>query len=208
MAEIEYFYSAHSSFTYLGSARFMEIAAAAGRNIVHRPMDLNRALESAGSIPFKERSGKLRAYHFQREVERWSEERNVPFMSMWPTHHQADTTLANCTLIASVHHGLDTDALAHAMLAAHWTENADLSNAENLSQIAAGVGVDAAPLLNAAVTPEIRAEYEANTEEAIARSVLGSPTYFVDGDMFYGQDRLEMVERALNRPYTAVQLER
>ena len=208
MAEIEYFYSAHSSFTYLGSARFIEIAAVAGRDIVHKPFDLNRALEAAGSIPFKERSSTLRAYHFRRETERWAEERKVPIMTRRPAHHDADTTLPNCVLIASVHHGLDTDQLAHAMLAAHWVDDADLSKAETLSQIAAAADIDAAPLLATAATPEIRAEYEANTEDAIARGVLGSPSYFVDGDMFYGQDRLEMVERALSRPYAAVQLER
>lgn len=204
MAEIEYFYSAHSSFTYLGSARFMEIAAAAGRHILHRPFDLNRALEAAGSIPFKERSSKYRTYFYDREAERWAEERNVPIMSTWPKYHYVDMTLVNCTLIASVHFGLNTDALSHAMLAGHWIDDANLSDPKALSQIAATVGINAAPLLVAAAKPEIHAEYEANTEEAIRRSVFGAPTYFIDGDMFYGQDRLEMVERALKQPYTAV----
>ena len=70
MADIEYFYSAHSLYAYLGSARLMEIAAAAGRDIVHKPFDLNRAIEAAGSIPFNERSNTLRSYHFRREAER------------------------------------------------------------------------------------------------------------------------------------------
>ena len=204
MAEMQYFYSAHSSFTYIGSARFMEIAAAAGRHIVHKPFDLNRALEAAGSIPFKERSSTYRAYFYDREAERWAEERKVPIMTTWPNYHYVDMTLVNCTLIASVHHGLDTNALSHAMLAGHWVDDADLSNPKSLSQIAATVDIDAAPLLAAAATPEIRAEYEANTQEAVTRGVMGSPTYFVDGDMFYGQDRLEMVERALKQPYTVV----
>ena len=109
MSGIEYFYSAHSAFAYLGSRRFMGIAAAAGRKIVQRPYYLNRAIAGVGSVPD--------------------------------------------------------------------------------------------PLLTAAETPEINAVYEANTDEAIERSVFGSPTYFVDGDMFYGQDHLELVERALQRPY-------
>ena len=66
---------------------------------------------------------------------------------------------------------------------------------------AKGVVVDPAPLLDAALSDEVAQIYEANTEEAIERSVFGSPTYFIDGDMFYGQDRLEMVERALRQPY-------
>jgi len=56
-------------------------------------------------------------------------------------------------------------------------------------------------LLDAALSPETRAVYEANTTEAIRRSVFGSPTYFVHGDMFYGQDRLELVERTLKQPF-------
>ncbi|MEQ9126152.1 MAG: DsbA family protein, partial [Alphaproteobacteria bacterium] len=65
----------------------------------------------------------------------------------------------------------------------------------------AGAGLDPAALLAAADTDAVRARYEANTEEAIRRSVFGSPTYFVDGDMFYGQDRLELVERACVQPF-------
>lgn len=208
MAEIEYFYSAHSSFTYIGSAHFIELAAATGREIAHRPMDLNRVLAAAGSRPFKERTKKYRAYFYDREAERWAEERNVPMRAEWPSHHYVDMTTVNCMLIASVEMQLDTNALSHAIMAAHWIDDADLSDPHTLTQIAASVGVDAAPLLTAAATQDIRAKYEFNTEEAIRRSVFGAPTYFVDGDMFYGQDRLHMVERAMKKPYEAVKFVR
>lgn len=208
MAEIEYFYSAQSSFTYIGSAHLMEIAVAAGREITHRPMDLNRVLAAAGSRPFKERSEKYRAYFYNREAERWAEERNVPMRGEWPNHHYVDMTTANCMLIASVEMQLDTDALSHAIMAAHWVDDADLSDPRALTEIAASVGVDAAPLLTAAANQDIRAKYELNNEEAVRRSVFGAPTYFVDGDMFYGQDRLHMVERAMKKPYEAVKFVR
>lgn len=208
MAEIEYFYSAQSSFTYIGSAHLMEIAVAAGREITHRPMDLNRVLAAAGSRPFKERSEKYRAYFYNREAERWAEERNVPMRGEWPNHHYVDMTTVNCMLIASVEMQLDTDALSHAIMAAHWVDDADLSDPRALTEIAASVGVDAAPLLTAAANQDIRAKYELNNEEAVRRSVFGAPTYFVDGDMFYGQDRLHMVERAMKKPYEAVKFVR
>jgi len=201
MADIEYFYSAHSAFAYLGSARFMEIAAGAGRRIVHRPMDLNRVVAAAGSTAFRDRNDKYRAYYFGREIRRWSEERNAPVMDGRPTHHDKDMTLPNCFLIASSAAGQNIDRLAHALLEAHRRDDADLADAPTLAALARSVGLDPAPLLQAATTPDIRAIYEANTAEAIERSVFGSPTYFVDGDMFYGQDRLEMVERALRQPY-------
>ena len=106
-------------------------------------------------------------------------------------------------LIAGLGRGIDIDRLAHAMLEAHWRDDADLADRLTLASIGRSVGVDPDSLLDRATTPEVQQVYRANTEEAIRRSVFGSPTYVVDGDMFYGQDRLEMVERALRRPYVA-----
>tara|TARA_B100000676_G_C17824539_1_gene704446 strand:+ start:63 stop:686 length:624 start_codon:yes stop_codon:yes gene_type:complete len=201
MSGIEYFYSAHSAFAYLGSRRFMEIAAAASRKIVHKPYYLNRAIAGVGSVPTRERPQNHRAYYFRRQIDRWSEHREAPVMEGYPTEHWADMTLANCMLIAAARADADANSLAHAMLQGHWRDNADLSDRDTLVALACGVDVNPDPLLTAAETPEINAVYEANTDEAIERSVFGSPTYFVDGDMFYGQDHLELVERALERPY-------
>ncbi len=105
-------------------------------------------------------------------------------------------TLANCPIIAA---GADT--LAHAMLQAHLRDDADLEDEGTLTHLIRGAGLDAEALINAARSANVLASYEANTREAIERSVFGSPTYFVDGDMFYGQDRLEMAERALRQPF-------
>jgi 2-hydroxychromene-2-carboxylate isomerase len=204
MPEIEYFYSAHSAFAYLGSARFMEIAAAAGRRIVHKPMHLDRVIAAVGSTAFRDRSDKYRAYYFGREIDRWAEFRNAPVMAGRPTYHDEDMTLPNCFLIAGIVAGHNIDRLAHALLEAHRRDDADLTDVPTLTKLADSVGVEAAPLLAAAVTGNIQTIYEANTAEAIERSVFGAPTYFVDGDMFYGQDRLEMVERALERPFKGI----
>lgn len=201
MKEIEYFYSAHSAFAYLGSARLMAIAAASGRRIAHKPVDLNSVVAEAGSAAFGRRSKAHVAYFFRREIERWSEERSAPWIGRIPTHHANDFTLPNCMLIAGLTLGLDVDRLAHALLEAHWRDDADLADRSALAAIGQGVGLDSTPLLDVALSGPVLAIYQANTKEAIGRSVFGSPTYFVDRDMFYGQDRLDMVERAVRRPY-------
>ena len=201
MNEIEYFYSVHSAFAYLGSSRLIEIARAGNRLIVHKPMDMNRVVEAAGAGWTGSRTPARRAYFFGREVERWAEIRNAPALDRRPTHHDNDTALAHGMLIAGIAQGVDVDALAHAMLEAHWRDDADLADPVTLAALGARAGLDPEPLLHAARTPRTRAVYAANSEEAIRRSVFGSPTYFVDGDMFYGQDRLEMVERALAKPF-------
>lgn len=201
MPGIEYFYSAHSAYAYLGSARFMAIAKAAGRTITHRPNDLRRVVPASGSTPFSERSKGHYAYFFRREIDRWAEERNAPVMVGRPTHHDKDMTLCNGMLIAGLVQDKNIDQLAHVMLESHWRDDSDLADRDTLVALARQVEMDPEPLLDAALSEEVQAIYEANTVEAIERSVFGSPAYFVDGDMFYGQDRLEMVERALRQPY-------
>ena len=201
MSEIEYFYSAHSAFAYLGSKRFMEIAEAGERTITHKPYDLTRGIAGVGSAPTRDRPQNHRAYYFRREIDRWAEHRNAPVMDGYPQHHWNDMTLANGMLIAATLQNANIDSLAHAMLEGHWLNDANLANKETLEAVATSVNVDPLPLLDAALSREVAKIYERNTQKAIKRSVFGSPTYFVDGDMFYGQDHLEMVERALRQPY-------
>lgn len=201
MADIEYFYAAHSAFAYLGSARLMSIAEAAGARLVHRPYDLNRVLSELGVGGFSDRTEQHRAYYFGREIERWAEYRGVEWIGRRPTYHSNDYTLANRMLIAGLEHGLNIDRLAHAMLERHWRHDADLSDRPTLEDIARGVDIDPEPLLSAAFSARVYAIHQENTEAAVRRSVFGSPTYFVGGDMFYGQDHLEFVELALREPF-------
>ena len=200
MNDIVYYYAAYSAFAYLGSARFMQIARDAGRRIAHRPVDLDRVIEAAGSSAFKARSDAFRQYFFVREIQRWSEERGAPVGGR-PTNHYSDITRAHLMIVAGVQAGQDVDALAHGMLEAHWRHDADLGDVRALVRIATENGYDATALMEAGDTRAVQDAYEANTRDAIERSVFGSPTYLVDGDLFYGQDRLEMVERALVKPY-------
>jgi 2-hydroxychromene-2-carboxylate isomerase len=203
MADIEYFYAAHSAYAYLGSRKLLDIVRAGGHRLVHRPVDLAQVIEGAGSTPTRTRSAAFRAYFFGREIRRWSEERGAPVTDGIPTHHFNDVGLANRMLIAAMDGGASIDDLSHSFLQAHWRDDADLADVDTLCGLVQAAGLDAGTVLTGARSDATRARYEAFTREAIERSVFGSPTYFVAGDMFYGQDRLEMVKRALTRPYRA-----
>lgn len=203
MKTIEYFYSAHSAFAYIGSKRVIEISREKNCRLVHRPVELRGVVAAAGGQPTAERTVAHINYFFGREIERWAELRKVPIVDFRPTYHDKPLDLSNGMLIAAIEQGADIDALSHALLEAHWRDDADLDNPDALAAAASGAGIDPAPLLGAALTPEIQAIHKANTDEAIARGIFGSPTYFVDGDMFYGQDHLEMLERAIDEPFTA-----
>ncbi len=201
MPDIEYYYSAHSAFAYLGSARLIEIAGETGRTIIHKPVNLNEVVAASSATGFRERSPAHRNYYFGREIERWAEYRGIPLKLGIPSNHRNDTTLVNSMLIAGVIHGDNVDRLAHAFLKAHWSEHADLADEKVLEKTASEAGYEPETLLQSARSPDVAAIYAANTAEAIERSVFGSPTYIIDGDMFYGQDRLELVLRAIEKPF-------
>lgn len=202
MKTIEYFYSAHSGYAYIGSKMFIDIAKTAGRSIDHRPMDL-RAVIASWPGAHNRRTPQHSAYFSVRQIQRWAEYRGAEIMSR-PTHHDNEIALSNGVLIAGLLQGLNIDALTHRFLEGHWRDDADLANSEDLAKLCADVDIDAAPLLAAARSPEVVAVHDTNTAEAIARSVFGSPTYFVDGDMFYGQDHLELIAQACEKPFKGV----
>ncbi|MFK7965860.1 MAG: 2-hydroxychromene-2-carboxylate isomerase [Burkholderiaceae bacterium] len=201
MKTIEYFYSSHSGFAYFGSARFRQIATVAGAKVIHRPVDLRALLEAVGPGPTGLLTEARREYFFGREVARWSQYRNAPIKHLRPTWHDHDLAQSSGMLLVAIEQNLDIDSLAHEMLTAHWRDDADLINEEHLKGIAVAAGLDPEPLLARAMSPEIQARFRDNTSEAIERYVFGSPTYFLDGDMFYGQDRLDLLERALVKPF-------
>ena len=196
---IEYFYSAHSAYAYLGAWELARIARDSGWQVKHRPFDFNPVMAAAGGKSFKERTSTQNDYFFGREMVRWAEWRGLPMIRHSPTHHYNPLALANGMIIAS---DADADVLSRAILQAHWRDDADIANPDHMRDLADNLDLDGAALVAAANTTTIQGQHSANTNEAIARGVLGSPTYFVRGDMFYGQDRLQMVERAIAQPFS------
>lgn len=203
MATITYVYSAHSAFAYLGSAELTRICAHHNATLVHKPILLSPVVEAQGSQPFHARTQAHVDYFFGREIERWAAYRNVPVINYRPTYHDADYSLASGMILTLGETGVATDALAHAILQAHWRDNADLSHPQTLGQIAAHLGHDAQSLLAQAASATIQEQLRANSEWARTENIFGSPTYIVDGDPFYGQDHLALVAHALEQPFAA-----
>ena len=201
MSDIVYYYSAHSAFAYLGSKALAALAAKHGKRVVHRPIALSPVVEAQGSQPFHARTQAHVDYFFGREIERWAELRNVPIVAFRPTHHDADYSLASRMILAVGDHGPAVDAFAHGVLEAHWREDADLSDQETLARVATHLGHDAKALIAKANHPDTVARYAANAVAARGASVFGSPTYIFDGEVFYGQDRLDMLDRAIQQPF-------
>ncbi|MBO9409189.1 2-hydroxychromene-2-carboxylate isomerase [Shimia sp. R9_1] len=199
--EIEYFYSTHSAFAYIGHQRLLDICARKGAHLRHRPIELSPVVEHAGGLSFAGRTQAHVDYFFGREIERWAAFRGVEVLGHRPSFHDAPLALSSGVMIAAAEAGCDLDRLAFALLQGHWRDDMDLNDAGALDEVLQREGVDAAGLLKAAMSEPVQAQLAANTQEAMARNVFGSPTYVLNGDMFYGQDHLELLEHALETPF-------
>lgn len=203
MPVIEYIYSAHSAFAYLGSAELNEICVQHNVTLIHKPVLLSPVVQAQGSKSFGARSQAHVDYFFGREIERWAEYRDVPVIKSRPTYHDADYSLASGMIITLGEIGAQTDKMAHALLEAHWRDDADLSSPETLGRLAADLGHDVDALMLQAASKPVQDRLQENSIWARDLNVFGSPTYIVDGDPFYGQDHLELVKHAISKPFAA-----
>ena len=151
--------------------------------------------------PWDERTEANLEYFFDRELERWSEFREVPVLKLSLTHHSNLHNTDQHYAYSRISKGINIDNLAYEMMEQHWTYNCDLADTDTLPKIALSVDIDPWALLEISNYKEVHKIYAENPKEAIDRSVFGSPMYLVDEDMFYGQDYLELVERTLVKPF-------
>jgi 2-hydroxychromene-2-carboxylate isomerase len=196
MAEIEYFYSAHSAFAYIGSQALRDISERHGCRLVHRPVDLDPVIRAANGGVDRYRSQIHHDYFFGHEITRWARFRGVEIIDFRPTYHDNPLALPNGMLIAASKLRADVDRLSQAIFTAHWRDDANIADADRLAEIALTAGIEPGPALEIAMAEDIQKQHRENTDEAIRRGIFGSPTYFYRGEMFYGQDRLEFLDRA------------
>ncbi|MBL8382669.1 MAG: 2-hydroxychromene-2-carboxylate isomerase [Burkholderiales bacterium] len=193
---IDYYFTPVSPWAYLGHRRLLAIASAAGAVVDPKPVDYGRIFPLSGGLPLKQRAAQRQAYRFM-ELRRWRAHLGVP-LNLEPRHFPVDATLASRMLVAARTEGAPAAlALAGAMLSACWAEEGNLADEGTLAALAQGVGLDGAALLAAARGEAAASSYAALTDEAIARNVFGAPTYAFGGEIFWGQDRLDFLERAL-----------
>ena len=191
---IDYYFSPMSPWTFLGHGRFTEIARKRGASIVPKPVDYGRIFPLSGGVPVAKRAAQRQAYRLV-ELERWSKHLGVT-MNIQPKYFPYDATLATLTIVAAG----DADKsmkLAAAFLRGCWTEERNMADETEIAAVIRGAGLNSGELLKQAKAPETAAQYEAYTDEAIARQVFGAPTYAYRNELFWGQDRLEFLDRAL-----------
>ncbi len=193
---VDYYLTLISPWAYLGSPRFEEIAARHGAEVRVKPVDYGVIFPRTGGLPLAKRAPERQAYRLM-ELARWPAHLNMP-LNVHPAHFPVPDGDAAHLVLAAGASGGDPLKLAHAILRAVWPEERNIADAATLEEIARETGHDGPALTAQAKAPEIQKMREAHTEEAIARGVFGAPTYVHNGELFWGQDRLDFLDRALS----------
>jgi 2-hydroxychromene-2-carboxylate isomerase len=193
---IDYYFAPQSPWSYLGHQRLSDIAAAHGASVRLHVMDLGQVFPVSGGLPLAKRAPQRQAYRLV-ELERFSRWLGVP-LNPQPKFFPVPADDA-ARLILAVDEADGTGAamkLAGAVMRAVWAGERNIADPATLGALLAEQGLPAARL-DDAQSPAVQARYEADTRQAIEAGVFGAPSYLIDGEIFWGQDRLDFVERRL-----------
>jgi 2-hydroxychromene-2-carboxylate isomerase len=194
MAEIDYYLFPLSPFSYLAGLELEAVAARQSATIAYRPVQLARIFAEVGTPPVGDRHPSKQAYRLQ-DIARLARANGMP-VNLRPRHWPTNPMPASAAIVgAQAAGGGDLGGLVHGFLRAVWAEERDIAEDETVREILAAAGFDPAlagrGLLSAVET------VERNTEEALRRGVFGAPSYVVGDEVFWGQDRLPLLEAHL-----------
>jgi len=192
---IDYYFWMNSDWAYLGADRLEQLAARRGASIRYLPVDLPAVYARTGGVILPMRAPERQAYRVA-ELKRWCKRLGI-HVNPTPRFMCPDAGLASRVVIAADSAGVQVAALYKAILAAQWCEEQDISDATTLRAILLSQNLDADTLLRLAETSAVQTAYVRNTDAAVAAGVFGSPSYVLNGELFWGQDRLDFLEEAL-----------
>ena len=194
---IDYYVSLNSPWTYLGSAPFAEIARRHGATVNVKPSKFGPIFEQTGGLPLPKRSPQRRAYRMM-ELKRWREVRDRP-LTLEPKYFPSDESAAVRLVIAAKLQGKDAHRLSLEFGRAIWEREENLADPAVMAAAAERAGLDAAALrVGGPSDAELDGLLEQYTQEAVQAGVFGAPSYVLpSGEIFWGQDRLELLDRAL-----------
>lgn len=189
---IDYYFSPISPWTYLGHQRLSEIAKRHSARINVKPADYGPIFAASGGLPLPQRSNQRQAYRLA-DLQRWRDYLQLP-LNLHPKFFPADATRAAHMILAAKAIGEQSQMrLTGAILRACWVEERNIADPDVLMAIANEQAVDP----NALDFSSAAEQFQATTQEALVRQVFGAPSFVYRNEIFWGQDRLDFLDRAL-----------
>lgn len=202
--EVTYFFSMMSPWAYIGHDPFMALAAKYDLTVVYRPMMLGEVFAGTGGQPLAKRHPHRQAYRLI-ELQRWREKRGLKF-NLTPKYWPFDCKPADRVVIAICEARQNPAPFMALGFHAIWVEERDLADDAVIADVLEAAGMKSGALIKAAKEDRVGELYAQYTREAIEKGCFGSPCYLLNGEPFWGQDRLELLEdaiRAGRAPYAA-----
>lgn len=203
MIELTCYYSLSSPWAYFAGPRLQDIVRRHHAKLWLKPFDFQDVVPRTGGVPLRTRPQARRDYH-ELELDRWRQHLGMP-LSLRPKHYPQVVRdpdwnkNAGFMVIAAQDLGEDALLLSHALLRALWAEDRDIAAAEVRRAIANENGFDGARLVQLETSERVQQLYRQFTEEAEQLGIFGAPSFVFEGERFWGQDRLDFLDRAIDR---------
>lgn len=200
MATIEFFFDCSSPWTYLAFTRVQPIVARTGATIVWKPILVGGVFNAVNQDVYERRANPdpRKAKYSAKDLQDWARLTGLKII-MPPPVFPVRATLAMRCALAAQDEGKVVE-FSGSCFKAYWSDSHDISQPDVIEAVCTSAGLDGGRIQERAQTADIKDRLRANTDEVIARGGFGSPTMFVDGaDMYFGNDRMELVEAALRR---------
>lgn len=195
VAHIDYYFSLASPWTYLGGERFEALVERFGSEVSYRPVNIGEIFPVSGGLPVNKRAPQRQAYRMM-ELRRWREHLGVP-LTLEPKYFPVSDELAARTVVAAEAAGVTLGPLVNAFLHTVWVDEGNIADAQVLKGVLRDLGLDERLVDQAESDPAIAAKRDAYTKAAIELGIFGAPSWVIGGEIFWGQDRLDFVERKL-----------
>jgi 2-hydroxychromene-2-carboxylate isomerase len=194
VTKIDYYLTLASPWSFLGHAPFMEIARRHGASVVFKPAMFGAIFDETGGLPFGKRHPARQRYR-NVDLQRWRARRGVA-LTLFPKYWPFDVAVADRLVVAAISGGHDPDALIRRCFSGVWEREENLADAGTLAAILADVALPAT-LLALSQTSAMGDTYTRNVADAVQSGVFGAPAYVLNGEVFWGQDRLDLLDDAL-----------
>lgn len=197
---IDYYASLNSPWTFLGSARIEVLAAEYGASLRIYPVDFGAIFPASGGLPLPKRAPQRQAYRLM-ELRRWRDFLGIPINIQPKFFPSSEALTASCVIALRETQG-DAPAikLAHRVLRAVWQDELNPADPATLATLIAEIGLDADAVMKLGAEPRWTERRVADTQAALDRGVFGAPSYVIGDEIFWGQDRLDFVDRKLAKP--------
>jgi 2-hydroxychromene-2-carboxylate isomerase len=202
---IDYWFTLASPWAFLGHQAFVDLAKREGVTVRYKPVGLGEVFPHTGGLPLPKRHPARQRYRIL-ELQRWREARGIA-LKIHPKHWPLPIALPDRTVVAVAESGADPGRYVRRAFEAIWVEDRDLKEDATLVALLGEAGHDGNAMLAAAKSDTIGAIYAARAQEAVDANVIGSPCYVLDGEIFWGQDRLPLLESALKSGRAAYKMD-